>query len=248
MVFVTESLRLVGWLRLLMVVAGLCAVGALATHIVARFLFGDRRSVWASISSAMALALVGFMAAAICTALFLRGTEKSGEMPSAIAGAACMAMASALVFLGVKGGFAASPVKAVLLTMVLVGSVGGTALATAGMAFQGQASQLSLLADQVTGKTDKGPWLIESPTATKRIKIRWARLERLKLETELEDLTHLYASLQAERAHLNSADAAAVAAFNEKAANYAGASQALKTRRAEVEALLAEGDAAARKE
>ncbi len=238
--FLSEAFRLLGWQRLLLAFLALLLIGALAVWVTSKLLCRGEKHLGASLTSPLMLALLALMVGAVYLVTMLRSLADPESSNGSGMLIACAALALGLVFIGVQGGFGTRWWKSAILTLVLVGSIAGAGSATAGLAFQGPGAQLDLLAHQVTGRTTEGPWLVQSPEATRRIQLRRAPAERLQIEKRQGELMRVYLDLQATRAKLDVNDAAAVAAFNEKAAAYSAESTSLKTRLAAAQALIVE--------
>jgi hypothetical protein len=184
--------------------------------------------------------LLGVLVGAVYLTTLLRESSPNPNSSSLFLVGVCGAVALVLLFLGLQGGFGTNEWKTALLVVVLLGSVAGVSKVMAGLALGDEPAKLALLADQVSGRTVEGPWLVESAEATKRIKLRRAPAEKIQLENRQALLLRVYQNLQAERAKLDVNDAAAVAAFNAKAATYTTESNAVKAKLAAVQALIAE--------
>ncbi len=243
--FVTEAVRLLGLSQILLALAALCAIGGVAVWVVSLVLCRKGGNVMPSITSSLMLALVSAMIGAVYLIQLLKSMMNPEDAtPSALL-YACTAIGVVLVFIAVQGGFATPAWKSIILAMVLVGSVAGAGRAAASFAFTGKPEQLNLLANQVTGRTSEGPWLVESAEATQRIKVARAPMEKSRIEARQGELLKTYQQLVAMKAQLNVNDAAAVDRFNKFAAVYSGETQALKVKLAEIQAIL---DEEARKE
>jgi hypothetical protein len=236
--FVSEAFRLIGWPRLLLGLLSLLLIGALALWLASKIFCRGEKHLAASLTSPVMLALVGTMTGAVYLVTMLRGLSGPDDQNTGVMLVPCAALALAMIFMGVHGSFGTRWWKSAVLTLVLVGSVAGAAKAAAGLVFSGQPAQLAVLADQVTGRTAEGTWLIQSPEATRRIQMRRAPLEKQQLEKRQGELTQVYANLQTLRSTLDPQDADAVAAFNAKAAAYTAECNSIKARLVEVQALI----------
>lgn len=238
--FITEGLRLVGWSRLLLALLALGVIGAAALWGAAKLLCRGEKHLAASLTAPLMLVLVGAMVGSIYALTILRTPTTAGDGDSGTMLMACAGIAAVLIFLGLQGGFGTPAWKTAVLMVVLLGSVGGAAMGLRGVAFGAQPPPLALLADQVAGRTTQGPWLVESPEANKRIKVRRAPIEAVQLEMRQTELMRVYQELQAARAKLDVNDQVAVAAFNTRAAAYSTEVASVRSRLAEARALLAE--------
>jgi hypothetical protein len=184
------------------------------------------------------------MVGAIYVVDLLTSLSSSPDAAPASLGYGCAAIGLVLICLGVHGGFGTPSWKSAFLVLVLLGSVAGTGFAVARMGFHEQSAQLNLLAHQIAGRSTNGPWLIQSPTVTRKIEARRARAlalsERTAIEARQSELMQVYLELQKARTILNVKDAAAVDAFNVRAAAYAAETKSLKERLASLQPLLAE--------
>ena len=231
---------MVGWSRLLLGLLALVAIGAGALWVASKLLCRGEKHLAASLTAPLMLVLVAAMVGAVYLLTVLREPTTLGDSNTGMMLMASGAIAVVLVFLGVQGGFGTSLPKTIVLTVVLLCSVAGAALGLRGIAFGSEPPPLALLAEQVTGRTTQGPWLVESPEANKRIKVRRAPVEAVQLEMRQTELLRVYQDLQAARAKLDVNDQAAVAAFNARAAAYSAEVSSVRSRLAEARALLAE--------
>lgn len=240
--FLLEGLRLVGWTRILIALLALVVIGALALWATSKVLCRGEKHLGAAISLPLMLVLIACMVGAIYLVTLLR-TPTSNDFDAGTLLMASGSIAVVLLFLGVQGGFGASLPKSIVLTLVLLGSIGGAAYGLRGVVFGAEPPPLALLVEQVSGRTTQGPWLVESPEANKRIKVRRAPIETVQLEIRQNELLRVYQDLQAARAKLDVNDQAAVAAFNQRAAAYSTEVASVRSRLAEARALLAENSA-----
>ncbi len=246
--FVLEAIRLIGWPKLLLAVVAPCVAGGVALWLASKVLCRGEKHLAASLTAPLIVPLLGVMVGAVYLTTLLRESPPNENSNSLFLVGVCGAVALVLLFLGLQGGFGTNGLKTALLVIVLLGSVAGTSKGLASFALGDEPAKLALLADQVSGRTAEGPWMVESAAATKRIQIRRAPIEKTQLENKQALLLRVYQGLQAERVKLDVNDAAAVAAFNAKAAAYTTESNAVKAKLVAVQALILEGAAEEPKE
>lgn len=236
--FVTESVRLLGWPRLLLSIAALCVVGSLAVWGVACVLCRGQRNIGAALSSPLMVLMICALAGSVLLITWLRQLLESAAPAIGVLGYVCLGICVLLLYVGVQGGFSATWWKAIILTVVLLSVMGGTGAAVAALGYAGQPAQFDLLAKQIAGHATTEPLLVTSPEAKKRIESRRAKVERATLQEYLNSLMGTYTELQTARATLNVNDHAAVLAFNDRAAAYSADTKKTKDRLAELETLL----------
>jgi hypothetical protein len=237
--FFRESLRLVGWPRLALALASLCLVAGIAVWLVSRVICRGQKNLGASLGSALTLTLVAAMIGATYLVIEVSSLYDPEHAPSPMLAYVCLGIGFVLVLIAVHGGFGAQWWKSAILLIVLLGSFAGAGAAVNQFAFAGESNRLTLLARQVAGRTTEGPWLIESPAATKRIERRRLQLEFDELEARQGNLLITYNELQQIRAGLNVNDQAAVEGFNAKAAAYSVENKTVKERHAALQQILA---------
>lgn len=237
--FFREAIRLVGWPRVALALAGLCLVTGLVVWLVSRLICRGQKNLGASLGAALTLTLVAAMVGATYLVIEVSSLYDPGQAPSPILTYACLGIGFVLVLIAVHGGFGAQWWKSAVLLIVLLGTFAGAGAAVNQFAFAGESSRLNLLARQVSGRTTEGPWLIASDAATKRIERRRLRLECDELEARQSQLLVTYNELQQIRAGLNVNDPAAVEVFNARAAAYSTENKNTKERLAALQKILA---------
>lgn len=236
--FATEGVRLVGWGRIGLGLGAVAASALVAGWVGARLLARENKPFMSALGASLFLLLIILLVGSVYVAGTIKNLLVSPEDASTSLTFGCTAIAGVLTLMGVHGAFGTPIWKSAVLLVLVVGAAGGAAYVATPMIFPEQPAQLQLLANQVTGRTSEGPWLVESAVATKKIEARRAVSDRDKLLIRQGDLGRVYQELQIARTRLNVKDAAAVNAFNARAAAYATEVQKIKTQLAALQIVI----------
>lgn len=237
--FLKDAVSLLG-------VDNLIAAGAfvwLATMVVlwgaAKVIDRKESQLGAAFSSGLMVVLTVGVVAVIYLAVLVKGLVATGQPPKLQLFYVCASIAGFLLIISVHGAFGTAWWKSTILLMVLCAGSGIGLMAGNHMILGGKTARIPLLAAQVAGLQTSVPSLIRSPELKSFAAVRIAKVESKELVIKQNGLMQTYVALQQDRAKLNVKDAAAVVAFNERAANYQKETTAITKRVAEVNAILA---------